>query len=84
MVWFFAGLSNLGNGEGATLARVESKRPGMIQKIWGRADVERREWAVETESCCEIRTGPMGVGCISVEAIRCSCGWKRRSRVNLV
>jgi hypothetical protein len=31
-VWGFVILSNLGNGEGATLTRVESKRPGMIRK----------------------------------------------------
>jgi hypothetical protein len=34
------GLSNLGSGDGATLTRVESKRPGMIKKTWGRAEIQ--------------------------------------------
>jgi len=43
-VWVFADLSSFGNGDGATLTRVESKRPGMIKRIWGRAEARGREW----------------------------------------
>jgi hypothetical protein len=39
----------------------------MIKEFWGRAGIQRREWAAGASRSCEIRVGPMAVRCISEE-----------------